>query len=91
MKYSVLIALLVLGLLLGGCAQEAWYVDREHGIASSDAFDQQIVNKDYKYAGKPVAGMDGIYTEQIMSTYHKTFTEGFTKEDIDISEIGIEE
>jgi hypothetical protein len=72
-------------LFLGGCANSAYYADREHGLASRDAFDQQIVHKDYKFAGKPVEGMDAIYAEHIMGKYLDTFQEGFTKETIDIT------
>ena len=91
MKYIILPITMVLGFMVSGCAETAYYADREYGIASSDAFDQQVVHKDYKYAGKPVEGMDAIYAEEIMGTYLKTFKEGFTKEDIDISEVGIDE
>lgn len=91
MKYSALCALLIFGLFLGGCAREAWYADQEHGIASRDAFDQQIVNKDYKYANKPVEKMDGIHAEQVMGEYLDTYTQGFTKENITITETGAQE
>ena len=84
MKYTVLILALA-SLALSGCAREAWYADREIGMASGDAFDQQIVHKDYKYAGKPVEGLDAIYAEHIMGKYLDTYQEGFTKEPIDIS------
>lgn len=90
MKYSTLPALLALGLFLGGCAREAVYADHEHGIASRNAFDQQIVNKDYMYADKPVEGMDGIYAEHVMGKYLGTYTQGFTKTVVDIGETGVE-
>lgn len=86
MKYLTVGALLTFGLFIGGCAQEAFYVDREHGVASSNAFDQQIVNKDYKYANKDVEGLDAIYAEDIMGKYSATYKSGFTKEDIDIQQ-----
>lgn len=85
MKFTILPIVLAFGLILGGCAQTAYYADREHGIASSDAFDQQIVHKDYKYADKPVEGLDAIYAEHIMGKYLDTYQEGFTKEIIDIT------
>jgi len=96
MKYAILpgkmvLGYVVLGFLLSGCAETAYYADREHGIASNAAFDQQIVHKDYKYAGKPVEGMDAIYAENIMGRYLETFKEGFTKEDIDITDTGLED
>ena len=91
MKYNTLPIVLAFGLILGGCAESAYYADREHGIASSDAFDRQVVHKDYKYAGKPVEGLDAIYAEHIMGKYLDTFQEGFTKEDIQITETGVTE
>lgn len=89
MKYPVLIMVLIGALFIGGCAHEALYADREHGVASQDAFDQQIVNKDYKYAQKPVEKMDGIYAEHVMGEYLGTFTQGFTKEIVDIGQTGV--
>lgn len=86
MKYLTVGALLMVGLFVGGCAQEALYVDREHGVASSDAFDQQIVNKDYKYANKDVEGLDAIHAENIMGKYADTYKSGFTKEKIDLQQ-----
>ena len=93
MKHNILpitmvLGFMVLGIMVGGCAETAYYADREHGIASSDAFDQQVVHKDYKYAGKPVEGMDAIYAENIMGKYLDTFKEGFTKEDVEITDTG---
>lgn len=84
MKYLTVGALLIVGLLVGGCAQEALYADREHGVASSDAFDQLIVNKDYKYANKDVEGLDAIHAEDIMGKYAETYKGGFTKEEMDM-------
>ena len=90
MKYVILTLTCVA--LLAGCAsfEEAYYVDREFGMANNDAFDRQIVHKDYKYAGEPVNDLSGIHAEPIMETYQGTFSEGFTSEDIDISETGTE-
>ena len=86
----MVLGFILLGFMVSGCAETAYYADREHGVASNDAFDQQIVHKDYKYANKPVEGMDAIYAEEIMSTYLDTFSEGFTSEDIDITATGIQ-
>lgn len=86
MKYFFLI--IVAALFVSGCAKEAYYVDHEYGMASTDAFDRQIVHKDYKYATKPVEGMAGIHAESIMDTYHGTFSDSFTKESIDITQTG---
>lgn len=76
------------GLLLTACAMEAPYVDHEYGTATRDAFDRQIVYKDYRYADKKVESLPGIHAENVMQTYHGTFSEGFTKEDIDITSVG---
>ena len=88
---TMVLGFMVLGFMVSGCAETAYYADREHGIASSDAFDRQVVHKDYKFAGKPVEGMDAIYAEHIMGKYLDTFQEGFTKEDIQITETGVTE
>jgi len=80
MKYLTLLLLAVS--VLAGCAQNAYFADREHGVATNDAFDQQIVNKDYVYAGKTSDSMDGIYAEPILETYYNSFSEGFTIESI---------
>jgi hypothetical protein len=89
MKYSYLISILALSLFLGACAQEAYYADREHGIASNNAFDQQIVHKDYKYAKQPVEGMEGIYSENIMGKYLDTYKTAPTSDKIDINSMGL--
>ena len=78
MKYIILLS--VAALLLTGCAQEAVYADREHGMATRDAFDQQIAHKDYKHANKSEEHLDGIYAESIMGVYQGSFSEGFTGE-----------
>ncbi len=87
MKRSLLLIVLA-AFFLAGCAQEAIYTDREFGLASKDAFDRQIVYKDYRYADRAVEGLDGIHAEAIMETYHETFKEGSTSEDIDIMATG---
>lgn len=88
MKYIALLA--ATGFLLVGCAamEEAYYVDREFGTATNDAFDRQIIHKDYAHAGKSVEGLPALHAESIMDTYHGTFSTGFTSESIDITEVG---
>ena len=90
MKYIAL--LVTLGFLLVGCAamEEAYYVDREFGAAHNDAFDRQIINKDYAHAGKSVEGLPALHAESIMETYHGTFSEGFSRESFDVSDVGSE-
>lgn len=80
--------IMIVGILLAGCANEAPYVDRELGMAAQDAFDRQIVYKDGRYADRTVEGLNGIHAEKVMDTYHNTFSDGFTQEDIDISDTG---
>ena len=81
MRYFAL--LLITAAVLTGCAQEAYYADREYGIATRDAFDQQVVNKDYIHAGKTSDSMDGLHAEKTMEMYHNSFGQGFTQESID--------
>lgn len=86
MKYLSL--LFVATVVLTGCAQEAYYADHEYGAATTDAFDQMIVHKDYAYAHKTSESMDGIHAEPIMEVYQSSFSEGFTMESIDTSSTG---
>ena len=90
MKVPALLTMLACGLLLGGCAHETCYVDKEFGVASSAAFDQQIVNKDYKYADKEVSGLEALHSENIMGKYAETYKQSFTKEKIDIGTFDVE-
>lgn len=78
--------LICLAIFISGCAQEAYYADHEYGAASTDAYDQLIVHKDYAYADKEVKDMDGLHAEPIMQMYHDSFGEGFTQENV--GEIG---
>ena len=84
-----LVTIIGISLLLAACAKETVYVDHEFGMATQDAFNQQIIHKDYAHAGKKVEGLPGINAEPIMNTYQQTFTEGFTREDFDISSFGV--
>lgn len=90
MKYIVL--LIAAASLLVGCAtmEEAYYTDREFGAATTDAFDRQVIHKDYAHAGKAVEGLPALHAEPVMEKYHSTFSQGFTRESIDISDVGSE-
>ena len=83
MRYLMLI--FVATIFMTGCAQEAYYADQEYGIASMDAYNQQIVHKDYVHADKDVNGMEGLHAEPTMGMYHDSFGQGFT--DYDVGEI----
>ena len=89
MKYLSL--LFVATVFLTGCAQEAYYADNEFGIASMDAYDRQVVHKDYIYADKNVDGLEGLHAERTMELYHDSFGEGFTQESFDISSPGLDD
>ena len=86
MKYLTL--LFVASVALAGCAHELNYADNEYGIASMDAYDRQIVHKDYVYADKNVDGMEGLHAEPTMEMYHDSFGEGFIQESVDINSFG---
>ncbi|PLX81425.1 MAG: hypothetical protein C0614_06580 [Desulfuromonas sp.] len=87
MKYTMT-TLFICSLLVAGCAQEARYVDQEFGMATRDAFDQQVVHKDGVYASKAPEGLNALHMEPVMQTYHQSFSEGFTKESINITDTG---
>lgn len=86
MKYLTL--LFVATVVLAGCAHEAYYADNEYGVASMDAFDRQVVHKDYIYADKSVDGMEGLHAEPTLEMYHNSFGEGFTQGTIETSSPG---
>jgi len=75
--------------LLAGCAslEEAYYVDREYGLAQQAAWDNQVAYPNYRYAAKTPEVTEGITAEEIMSVYNETFSE--TPEQVDIFQFGI--
>lgn len=86
MRYLMILLFLVFFLV--GCAHEAPYADHEYGMATMDAFDRQVVYKDYAHANKPVEGMDGLHAEPTMQMYHNSFGQGFTQESINVTSPG---
>ena len=86
MKYLTL--LFLAAVVLTGCANEAYYADNEFGMASMDAYDRQIVHKDYVHAGKTEDNMDGLHAEPTMGLYQSSFGEGFTQESVSTSSPG---
>jgi hypothetical protein len=74
MKYLLL---MVLGLLLTGCAsfQEAYILDQEFGLASGAAWEQQIAFPAPSSVDRPPMGIEGITAEEIMGVYNGTFAE----------------
>ena len=86
MKHLFLIISLMF--VLSGCANDAYYVDREFGVAQMDAFDRQIVHKDYEHAHKPVDEIDGLHSEKTMEMLHGSYGDGFTQESVSTSSPG---
>lgn len=82
MRYLVLVLVFAATMFMMGCAQEAYYADHEYGAASKDAYDRQIVHKDYIHADKEVKDMEGLHAEPTMQMYHDSFGEGFSQEDV---------
>lgn len=85
---AIMLLIMAAALLVGGCAHEADYADREYGMASMDAYDRMVVNKDYKYADQSVDGLEGLHAEPTMEMYHESFGEGFTQESVDTTSPG---
>ncbi|WP_027714259.1 hypothetical protein [Desulfuromonas sp. TF] len=77
--------------LLGGCAsfKEAYYLDREYGMASQAAWDKQVAYPDYRYAAKVPETTEGITAEEVMDVYNGTF--GDVPEEVNIFQMGIEQ
>ena len=77
--------------LLAGCAslEEAYYIDREYGLAQQAAWDNQVAYPDYPYAAKTPEVTEGITAEEIMSVYNETFSE--TPEQVEVFQFGLEQ
>lgn len=89
MKYLILI--IASAALLSGCAttEEAYYVDREFGMASQAAMDKQVAYTDYRYAEKTPETTEGIVAEEIMDVYTNTF--GEEPENVEVFQMGIQQ
>jgi len=89
MKHVVLSSMIAVCLLVG-CAsfEEAYYTDRELGKSTAVSFDRMIVNQDRPHAGEIPEGLDGIHAEPVLESFHKTFSDNFTREDVDITTVG---
>ena len=77
--------------LLAGCAslEEAYYVDREFGLAQQAAWDNQVAYPDYRHVAKIPETTEGVTAEKIMNVYNETFAE--EPEQVDIFQLGITE
>ena len=74
MKYTMT-TLFICSLLVAGCAQEARYVHQEFGMATRDAFEAP-------------QRLNALHMDPVIKTYHQSFSEGFTKESINITDTG---
>jgi hypothetical protein len=75
--------------LLAGCAsmEEAYYVDREFGLAQQVSWDNHVAYPDYRHVAKVPETTEGITAEEIMNVYNGTFSEA--PEKIDVFQLGI--
>ena len=73
-----------LAIILSGCSifYDAPRIDADHGQAQTQAWDNQIVFVDYRYAGATAEGLGGIPSEQIMKVYNQSFGEKPTKQTV---------
>ena len=62
-------------LMIGGCAafEEAYYVDREFGLTSQAAFDNQIAHSQDQITDDPPEGLEGIDAERMMTAHNEGF------------------
>jgi len=74
---KILACMLMAMVLLAGCAsmEEAYYVDREFGLAQQAAWDNQVAYPDYRHVARIPEITEGITAEEIMSAYNETFVE----------------
>lgn len=89
MKYLALT--IAAAALMAGCSpfQEAYYLDREFGLASQTALDKQVAYTDYRYADKTPETTEGIIAEEIMDIYTETYAE--EPEEVDVFQFGIQQ
>jgi hypothetical protein len=75
--------------LLAGCAsmEEAYYVDREFGLAQQAAWDKQVAYPDYRHVAKIPEITEGITAEEIMNIYNQTYAE--EPEQVDVFQLGL--
>jgi hypothetical protein len=74
---KILACMLMAMVLLAGCAsmEEAYYVDREFGLAQQAAWDNHVAYPDYRHVARIPEITEGITAEEIMSAYNETFVE----------------
>lgn len=89
MKSLTLFVILVpVAMVISGCS--TLYTDREFGKAQAISYDKQIAYPDYRFAQKTPSGLEGILAEEVMQKYSGSYSEGFSKQEIDITSTGLE-
>lgn len=85
----ILACMITAMVLLAGCAsmEEAYYVDREYGLAQQMAWDNQVAYPDYRHVAKTPEVTEGITAEEIMDVYNETFAR--EPEKVDVFQLGI--
>jgi hypothetical protein len=85
----ILACMIMAIVLLAGCAsfEEAYYVDREFGLAQQATWDKHVAYPDYRYAAKTPEATSGVTAEEIMSVYNDTFSK--PPEKVDVFQLGI--
>ena len=80
----ILACMITVMLLLAGCAsmEEAYYVDREFGLAQQVTWDKQVAYPDYRHVAKIPETTEGITAEDIMNVHNKTFARESEKMDV---------
>lgn len=85
----ILACMITAVVLLAGCAsfEEAYYVDREFGLAQQATWEGQIAYPDYRYAAKTPITIEGVTAEEIMGVYNNTFAK--EPEGVDVFQLGV--
>jgi len=85
----ILACMITAMVLLAGCAsmEEAYYVDREYGLAQQVTWDNHVAYPDYRHVAKTPQTTEGVTAEEIMNVYNGTFSEA--PEQVDVFQLGI--
>ena len=85
----ILACMMTAMVLLAGCAsmEEAYYVDREFGLAQQAAWDTQVAYPDYRHVAKTPEVTEGVTAEEIMSVYNSTFAEA--PKEVNVFQLGL--
>ncbi len=87
--FFVLINLLVIVMLLGGCSGFSGRLENDYGNSYRLAIANQTLNPEAEKNLEPVYGIDGNRSTIIIKSLHKSFTECSTKLDSPIEQLDI--